>query len=289
VEIIPRARWGARYPNGFTSSPLPARELWLHHSVTAAPPVDASFEQDAAAVRVLEDIGQERFGGGISYTFAVTPSGRIFEGHSVGRQGAHTGGRNDIARAIVLVGDYSTRTPTEAQRRAVAWLVVHGHRQGWWTVAGLSGGHRQAPNQIATACPGDAALREIPDINRLAADYAAGRTNLEDDMPLTPADVNLLLYGTPVRGKANLAQVLVAIDDNAGLAYQRTIALEKRLDVLAAAVGGGRVPTAKEIAAELMPAVEEIAERVAQADNVEQAAEVVRQLGRVLDGANKED
>ncbi|CAL9607980.1 hypothetical protein SUDANB95_05530 [Actinosynnema sp. ALI-1.44] len=198
MEIISRARWGARHDDGFRDAPLPARELWLHHSVTIAPDLvwvdadgDGVEDDEERAMRTLEDIGEQRFGGGVSYTFAVMPSGRIYQGHSVHRQGAHTGGRNDIARAVVLVGDYSTRPPTDAQRRAVAWLVVHGHRQGWWTVAGLSGGHRQAPAQIATACPGDAALREIPAINQLAADYAAGRINLdqEDDMPLSDQDV----------------------------------------------------------------------------------------------------
>jgi len=32
--------------------------------VTTAPPVNATFEQDATAVRTLEQIGQSRFGGG---------------------------------------------------------------------------------------------------------------------------------------------------------------------------------------------------------------------------------
>jgi hypothetical protein len=188
VEIISRARWGARYDNGFRAAPLPARELWLHHSVTIAPDLvwvdtdrDGVEDDEERAMRTLDQIGEDRFGGGISYTFAVMPSGRIYEGHGVDRQGAHTGGRNDVARAIVLVGDYSNRGPTEAQKRAVAWLIVHGHRQGWWTVSGLNGGHRQAPNQIATACPGDAALREIPAMNQLAADYRAGRINLDQE------------------------------------------------------------------------------------------------------------
>jgi hypothetical protein len=188
MDIISRARWGARYSAGFGPSPLPARELWLHHSVTVAPDLtwvdadgDGVEDDEERAMRTLEDIGQQRFGGGVSYTFAIMPSGRIYEGHGVGRQGAHTGGRNDIARAIVLVGDYSTRPPTDAQQRATAWLVEHGRKQGWWTVYGLSGGHRQAPNQVATACPGDAALREIPTVNRLAADYRDGRTNLDQE------------------------------------------------------------------------------------------------------------
>jgi hypothetical protein len=46
-------------------------------------------------------------------------------------------------------------------------------------------------------------------------------------------------------------------------------------------------PTPQQVAAALLPSIEEIAERVAQADNVDQAAEVVRQLARELsDTAN---
>jgi hypothetical protein len=174
VEIISRARWGARYARGFRSAPLPASEIWLHHSVTIAPDLvwvdadgDGVEDDEERAMRTLEDIGQQRFGGGISYTFAVMPSGRTYEGHGVDRQGAHTGGRNDFARAIVLVGDYSTRSPTEAQNTSVAWLVQHGYAMRWWSRTTLNGGHRNAPG-ASTACPGDKAYAAIPAINRLA-------------------------------------------------------------------------------------------------------------------------
>jgi hypothetical protein len=93
--------------------------VWLHHSVTIAPDLvwvdadgDGVEDDEERAMRTLEDIGEARFGEGISYTLAVMPSGRVYEGHGVDRQGAHTG-RNDIARAIVLVGDCSTRPPID--------------------------------------------------------------------------------------------------------------------------------------------------------------------------------
>lgn len=164
MEIISRATWGARHPRGFRTAPLPARELYLHHSVTAAPANDPAAER--AAVRTLENIGQSRFGGGISYTFAVAPSGRVYEGHGIDRQGAHTGGRNSIARAICLIGNYDANRPPEAMIQAVADLVRHGHAQGWWP-ARLTGGHRDAPG-ASTACPGRHAHALIAEINRRA-------------------------------------------------------------------------------------------------------------------------
>lgn len=175
VQIISRARWGARHERGFRDAPLPADEVWLHHSVTIAPDLewldadrDGVDDDEERAMRTLEDIGQQRFGGGISYTFAIPPSGRVYEGHGVDRQGAHTGGRNHIARAIVLVGDYSNRAPTQAQQNAVAALLWHGKTAGWWRAARLTGGHRNAPG-ASTACPGDRAQAAIPRINQLAA------------------------------------------------------------------------------------------------------------------------
>jgi hypothetical protein len=172
MQIVSRARWGALHERGFGPAPLPAAEVWLHHSVTNAPGVqltgDDLFQAERAAMRILEDIGEQRFGRGISYTFAVMPSGRVYEGHGVDRQGAHTKGRNSIARAIVLVGNYDTARVTNAQRHAIAELLRHGQRAGWWRHACLNGGHQQAPG-AQTACPGRFARSAISDINRLAA------------------------------------------------------------------------------------------------------------------------
>lgn len=183
MEIISRARWGARHARGFAAAPLPAKEVWLHHSVTSGGGVTASFETDAQAVRLLEQIGQARFGGGISYTFAVTESGRVFEGHGIDRRGAHTGGRNSIARAIVLVGDYSRRDPTPLQLASVAELLALGRANGWWPAARLNGGHRDAPG-ASTSCPGDQAWNRIPAINTAAS--AVRLPTSEDD--LTPEE-----------------------------------------------------------------------------------------------------
>lgn len=161
VDIVSRREWGARYENGFRAAPLPAREVWLHHSVTAPP---APGEAEMRAMRQLEAIGQSRFGGGVSYTWAVMPSGRVFEGHSPDRQGAHTKGRNSIARAIVLVGNYDVTRVSDDQVRAVIQLLEHAKRRGWIQTARLNGGHQQAPG-AQTACPGRFGMAAIPVIN----------------------------------------------------------------------------------------------------------------------------
>lgn len=187
--IIPREAWGARYSDGADSAPVPYAETWLHHSAGLAPDLvwtdrdgDGIEDDEVAFMRHLEQIGQDRFGAGISYTWLVFPSGRIYEGHGVDRQGTHTGGRNDRARAACLVGNYEGAAPTVAQLRAVAWLLQHEHAADHRTSLALSGGHCDLK---ATKCPGAAAYALIPEINRLAA----GRpiTSLTDPIAVAPA------------------------------------------------------------------------------------------------------
>ncbi|MHA6626890.1 peptidoglycan recognition protein family protein [Pseudonocardia sichuanensis] len=183
VQIIGREDWGARYEDGFGDAPLPATRLYLHHSVTIAPDLAPPFIDDDAAIRTLEQIGEDRFGRGISYTFAITPVGRIYEGHGIGRQGAHTKGLNSMSRAICWVGNYESQKPTPQMVDATVRLVRHGHAQGWWP-ARFAGGHRDAPG-ASTACPGRHAYALIGDMNLRAAAPAPP----EDDMPLSQDDL----------------------------------------------------------------------------------------------------
>lgn len=197
LDIISRSRWGAQYRGGDGAAGLPAREVWLHHSATTAPPASASLELDTIAVRLLEEIGHARFGAGISYTFVVLPSGRVFEGHGVARRGTHTGGRNATSRGICLLGNYEQTEPTRAQVNAVAQLLAHGARAGWWARAALAGGHRDVK---ATACPGGRAYQLIPEMNR----RAGGLTQP------SPAPVAILRLGSRGPAVAELQRVLNA-------------------------------------------------------------------------------
>lgn len=188
MEIIDRAVWGARYDDGSGDRALPAAEAWLHHSVTIAPDLVAPFDDEYRAMRTLEAIGEQRFGRGISYTFAVMPTGRVYEGHSVGRVGSHSYRRNTVAIGIVLVGDYDRRPPPPAMVQAVADLLRHAKERGWLRNARLNGGHRDFR---ATSCPGDAAYAAIPTINAFAArPTTPPPPTQEEDMPLTEEEIS---------------------------------------------------------------------------------------------------
>lgn len=185
MRLITRSQWGARYGDGVDERPLPTDEAYLHHSVTLAPNItwvdadsDNVDDDEERAMRAIEDIGVSRFGTayGFPYTAAFMPRGNAaYLGHAVGQQGAHTYGHNDTAVGFVLVGNYETRAPTDAQMDAVAWTLVEFKRRGWLKTARLTGGHRDVK---ATACPGQAAYDAIPEINRRAAALEKG----EDEM-----------------------------------------------------------------------------------------------------------
>lgn len=176
MQIIRRAQWGARYADGGGSAPVPASEIWLHHSAGVTPDVAAPFDDDYKAVRDIEAECERRFGQGMSYTFLVTPVGLIFEGHTVGRLGAHTAGHNSAGRAICWVGNYETHGPTGLLIESTAWLLAEGHRQRWWSRHTFTGGHRDVGQ---TACPGQHAYDALAQINHRA-------DQLWDDEPGQP-------------------------------------------------------------------------------------------------------
>jgi len=187
MDIISRAQWGARYADGYANAPVPAPHLILHHSATAMLSATGPQLDEINAMRQLERIGQDRFGSGMSYTFAVFPSGRIYQGVSIGRASAHTLNHNYDARAIVMVGNYSSKPPTDAMLDAIAQLAVHGHGQGWWTPSRIEGGHRDFERPGYTECPGDAGEAAIRTINSIIAQGG-------DDVANSPEQLQAAAY-----------------------------------------------------------------------------------------------
>lgn len=154
-SIISRASWGARYQNGYGNRPVGRLSLYAHHPVIASPGANATFAQDAAAVRTVERIGQQIYGVGMSYTFLIAQSGRVFQGVSIGRISAHTLNRNTGGAAISFIGNYDRDRLTAKQLASAAWLIDYGRRQGWWTTDRFTGMHRDV---FATSCPGNNAV-----------------------------------------------------------------------------------------------------------------------------------
>lgn len=164
-RIITRAEWGARYANGWGARPLPIPKRFLHHSVTIAPDTLPPFDDDYAAVRRIEQIGQDRFGKGMSYTALFMPSGLIFEGLGIDRVGSHTADNNTAGAGLCLVGNYEDDQPTKAQLDSVAWWLRFHRDHGYLTDATITAPHSAVYN---TACPGQHAEAGIDYINATA-------------------------------------------------------------------------------------------------------------------------
>lgn len=180
-NIIRRGEWGARYANGFGSRPVGNLITRLHHSVTIAPDLIPPFSDDYAAVRTLEQIGQSRFGRGMSYNTVFTPAGLIFEGLGIDRIGAHTAGANTPTAGLVLIGNYEKDKPPRPMLEALSWYLDFGVGK-WWTNNKLDGGHRDVAQ---TACPGKYAYELIDNINR--GEYRGGKSPSTPNKPARPS------------------------------------------------------------------------------------------------------
>lgn len=165
VTIATRASWGARHKNGDLGLSGLASEVFLHHTVTAQLPANATVEQEREQMRAIEGIGQSRFGTGISYNILIFPSGRAYQGVSWNRRGTHTRNRNSTARSICFAGNTDVNQPTAAQIAAARAIFHHG-RGRWWTAGAPLRAHRDV---AATACPGRHAVARMADIRRAPA------------------------------------------------------------------------------------------------------------------------
>ena len=173
MEIVPRSGWAHR-PARSTPVRIPDRlpRRWLHHGAAGTSSIATAR---AYLNHHLDGNGWDDIG----YSWLIA-EGQVLEGRGVGRQGAHTQGDNSSSYGVVICGNYQTRRPSDRDLEALAWLLAHGHRQGWFPAPELTGGHRDAPG-ASTTCPGNVLYRMIPQINA---------TVEEDDM--TPEQDRML-------------------------------------------------------------------------------------------------
>jgi len=87
----------------------------------------------------------------IGYNFVVGEDGRVYEGRSWDKVGAHTYGWNKVAISICFMGDYSTKLPPQKALNAALELLKFGVANGRLTPEYLLYGHRDARD---TECPG---------------------------------------------------------------------------------------------------------------------------------------
>ncbi len=175
--LIPRSEWGSTFDYAARHAVRPASpakvETCLHHSDTLAPDLIIPWDDEYAAMRLLERIGVERFQSGMSYNVAVMPSGNAYAGQPLDNKATHSGYQdwNYTRASIVLVGNYNKHPMTDQAVAKVAEIQAAWFKSG--TIANL--GLRWHGQVQETSCPGLNA--RIAEIDRAARD-------LEDDMAL---------------------------------------------------------------------------------------------------------
>lgn len=141
----------------------PVGEVWLHHGAagTASLATLRGYERHHVLTNDWAALG---------YSWAVTDD-QIYEGRGWWRVGAHTFGRNAVAYGIVLVGDYSSRRPSQSMIENVATVIRHGVAVGALSRKVLTGGHQNAPG-ASTSCAGAGGQAVIPDVRALLSGSA---------------------------------------------------------------------------------------------------------------------
>ena len=160
--------WGGT-PNGWPQMALPAVGVQVHHSVTNEEVGVRATDDATSDFRELDAIGLSRGHGGISYSYAIHPSGVIGEGQGK-RRGAHTAGNgcggspwgwNPCTFGVVFIGNFNEDEPTTAACESFRWLIAVLKFDGVLEADAFIRGHRDAPGN-PTACPGDNLEAALP-------------------------------------------------------------------------------------------------------------------------------
>jgi hypothetical protein len=148
--VVPRSSWTDAGPEVSLSNRMGRIErITVHHDGMGTQPTG----DWADSARRLESIRRAHRGNGwadIGYHYAVDPAGRVWECRSLSLQGAHVKDQNPGNLGIVVLGNFDTARPTDAQVRAVRDFVAQQMRN-YRVPVGRVHTHREL---AATACPG---------------------------------------------------------------------------------------------------------------------------------------
>jgi hypothetical protein len=150
-EIVSASEWGAAPP----LRPLAARgrldHLVVHHTAYPTSRVARTRAAESAHMREIQRWHRDRGFFTIGYHFVVSPTGRVFRGRPVDRQGAHVRGHNVGTVGIALMGDFEREHPTAAALTSLDY-VRRALVPGGAAVPLL--GHRDHDGHATNACPG---------------------------------------------------------------------------------------------------------------------------------------
>jgi len=202
--ILSRSQWGARAPKvPYTTAP-DLKMAVVHHSVNAN---TYSSTDVPALLRGIQAYHMDANGwNDIAYNFAVDRFGRIWEARGGGVTkaivGGHAQGFNTYTTGVMVLGDFSTATPSQASVDAVAevigWkMAVHRLDPRGTTQLTSGGGTRYASgtqltmNKIVghrdvgqTGCPGSQLYRRLDEIRLKAAAWFDAYIATQPEQPV---------------------------------------------------------------------------------------------------------
>lgn len=179
-QVLSRSTWTSN-PTPTSLPNLQPRRITIHHTATSgAPSPSATQSQEAARMRAIRDIHLARPYADLGYHFIIMPSGRVYEGRSERKVGAHDVINDGLG--IAFDGIYTSATINQQQfQTAVALCTMLCRRYGFTdpvtpvpTPTDFNPSVRNIPlicghrDRVATECPGNEAGRNVrlPDIRQ---------------------------------------------------------------------------------------------------------------------------
>jgi hypothetical protein len=150
-EIVSASEWGAAPPLRPLAARGPLDHLVVHHTAFPSSRVARTRASESAHLREIQRWHRERGFSTIGYHFVVSPTGRIFRGRPVDRQGAHVRAHNVGTIGIALMGDFELERATAAALASLDF-VRRELVPGGADVPLL--GHREHDGHESNACPG---------------------------------------------------------------------------------------------------------------------------------------
>lgn len=152
LEVVSRKDWGAR-PARANPGKVddPVSQVFIHTSVTAQLPKDATKQQEKDAMLVLQGIAFGRGFSDISYSFVIFPSGRVYEGRGWGVVQAATLNFNSISYSFCTGGNTDVHQETNRQVEAIIGMIDRGQKMGRIAKQVDVRGHREVAPK---SCPG---------------------------------------------------------------------------------------------------------------------------------------
>ncbi len=152
ANLVGREQWAKGSPvPALMNRMLPVSSITVHHD--GLPPVTLSSRAAVAARIELIRVGHRSKGwGDIGYHFVVDPQGSVWQGRPLIWQGAHVKDRNEGNIGILVLGNFESQRPTNAQLAALeAHLIT---LRGLYRVPnGSIRTHQEWPG-ASTLCPG---------------------------------------------------------------------------------------------------------------------------------------